>query len=283
MATIFISLARSKVLALVLGPAGVGVVAILQSVMGTASTVIGLGLGSSGVRQIAASDGDPAKLATVRRALWRSNVVLGLVGMAAVWALRVPIAEATFGDAARAGDVAWMGLGVLLSLILGSQTALIRGMRRVGDMVKAGLIGSAVGSAAGIAVVWLMGEDGVTWFVLTAPAAGVLSSAYYARKLPRPAADAAPAQTFWEQWREMVSLGAYMMVAAAATSLTALVVRSILARELGVDAAGQFQAAYAISGQYMGLVLGARWRPTTTPAWRRPSARGAAARRPGAS
>ena len=93
--------------------------------------------------------------------------------------------------------------------------------------------------------------------MLATPAFSVLGAAWYARRLPRPDAESAPTQTFWEQWGEMASLGAYLMVTAVAGSLTALAVRSILTHDLGVDAAGQFQAAHAISGQYLGLVLGA--------------------------
>lgn len=255
--TILIGLVRSKVLAVLLGPAGIGVMGILQGVMTTGSTLFGLGLGQSGVRQIAAVDGDPGKLATVRRALWRSNVVLGAVGLVVLWILSEPISRLVFGDAGRAADVAWMGLGVLISLVAASQTALLRGMRRMGDMVKAGLVGALLGTAVGIAVVWVQGEAGIRWFVMATPAFSVLGAAWYARRLPRPEEGMAPRQTFWEQWRQMASLGAYLMVTGLAGSVTALAVRSILAHELGVDAAGQFQAAHAISGQYLGLVLGA--------------------------
>ena len=140
--TILIGLVRSKVLALLLGPAGIGVMGLLQGVMSTGSTLFGLGMGSSGVRQIAAADGDPAKLSTVRKALWRSNVVLGLIGLAVLWGFSEPISRLVFGEAGRATDVAWMGVGVLISLIATSQTALLQGMRRIGDMVKAGLVGA---------------------------------------------------------------------------------------------------------------------------------------------
>lgn len=254
---ILIGLVRTKALALLLGPAGIGVMGLLQGVMMTGATLFGLGLGQSGVRQIAAADGDPYKLSTVRKALWRSNLVLGVVGLATVWVLRKPIAQLVFDTPDRAGDIAWMGVGILVSLIVASQTALLQGMRRIGDMVKAGLIGAFLGTAVGIAVVWWLGDAGIRWFVLSTPLFSVFAAAWYAQRLPRPEVTDESAQTFWEQWREMASLGTYLMVTALAASLTALVVRSILTHELGVDAAGQFQAAYAISGQYLGLVLGA--------------------------
>jgi len=255
--TILVGLVRTKALAVLLGPAGVGVMGLLQGVMTTGTTLFGLGLGQSGVRQLAAAAGDPGKLSTVRKALWRSNLALGFIGLCAVWLLRETISQLVFGDASRATDVAWMGVGVLLSLIAGSQTALLQGLRRIGDMVKAGLVGAFLGTTLGVGLVWLMGAEGIRWFVLATPAASVLGAGWYARKLPGADHGSAPPQSFWEQWREMASLGSYLMVGGVAGSLTALAVRAILTRELGVEAAGHFQAAYAISGQYLGLVLGA--------------------------
>lgn len=254
---IVIGLVRSKVLAILLGPAGVGVMGLLQGVMTTTSTLFGFGLDSSGVRQIAAADGDPQKLSTVRSALWRSNLLFGVAALVVLWAFRQPISVLVFGGTDRSSDIAWMGVGVLISLIAVSQMALLQGMRRIGDMVKAGLVGAFLGTAFGIAVIWVTGEEGIRWFVLGTPVFSALGAALYARGLPQAVGAHVPARVCWAQWREMASLGFYLMLTSAAGGLVALVVRSMLTQQLGVSAAGQFQAANAISGNYLGLVLGA--------------------------
>lgn len=116
---IVIGIIKVKVLAVLLGPAGVGLMGLYQNIIGLASTLAGCGLGNSGVRQLAASAGEDATLAIVRRALWLANLVLGLTGMALVWLLREPIAKWVFGNTEHVGDVGWLGLGVLLTLIAG--------------------------------------------------------------------------------------------------------------------------------------------------------------------
>lgn len=253
---ILISIVKVKVLAVLLGPAGVGLMGLYQNIMGVAATVAGCGMGSSGVRQLAASTADAATLAIVRRALWLANLVLGLAGMVIVWLLREPIALWVFADTAHVAEVGWLGLGVLLTLVAGSQTALLQGLRRIGDLARVNVIGGFLSAVVGIGLVYLLGQAGVIWFVLVAPAISILVAGYYAGRLPRPQTPH-DWQAINQQWQAMLKLGIPLMAAGLLTLATQLAARSIILRELGLDASGYFQAAWAISMTYIGFVLGA--------------------------
>jgi PST family polysaccharide transporter len=253
---IVIGIAKVKVLAVLLGPAGVGLMGLYQNIMGVASTLAGCGIGNSGVRQLAASVGEADVLAIVRRALWMSNVVLGVAGMVILWLLREPVAEWVFGDTAHVSEVGWLGLGVLLTLIAGSQTALLQGLRRIGDIARVKIISAFLAAVTGISLIYLLGQDGVLWFVLIAPAISVAVAAYYAARLPRPLAPN-DWQAIGRQWQAMLKLGIPFMAAGLLTLVTQLAARSIILRELGLDATGYFQAAWAVSMTYIGFVMGA--------------------------
>ena len=110
--------------------------------------------------------------------------------------------------------------------------------------------------SVGILAVYLLGKDGVLWFVLTAPAVNFLVASYYAARLPHPQVpyDLAAIQ---QQWLAMLKLGIPLMSAGLLTLITQLAVRSIVLRELGLEASGYFQAAWAISMTYVGFVLNA--------------------------
>lgn len=256
MVNLVIGIVKVKVLAVLLGPAGVGLMGLYQNIMGMGSTLAGCGLGSSGVRQLAASAGEAATLALVRRALWTGNLVLGVAGMAILWLLREPVAIWVFGDAEHVYEVGWLGIGVLLTLIAGSQTALLQGLRRIGDLARASIFGALFSAAAGILLVYLLGQAGVLWFVLVAPGISVLVAAYYAARLPR-VESLGDWQAIARQWRAMLELGIPLMAAGLMTLATQLAVRSLILRELGLEASGHFQAAWAISMTYIGFVLGA--------------------------
>ncbi|MGB5326263.1 MAG: oligosaccharide flippase family protein, partial [Pseudomonadales bacterium] len=132
-----IGIVKVKVLAVMLGPVGIGLMGLYQNIVNMASTLAGCGItGNSGVRQLAGSADDAATLSIVQRAIWLGSLVLGTTGMAILWLLREPVARWVFGDSAHASEVGWLGVGILFTLMAGSQSALLQGLRRIDDLAK---------------------------------------------------------------------------------------------------------------------------------------------------
>ena len=78
---ILIRMARIKVLAILLGPAGIGLEAIYDSIISLAKIVVDMGISASGVRQIASAvgSGSQATIAATVFTLRRVCLVLGIV------------------------------------------------------------------------------------------------------------------------------------------------------------------------------------------------------------
>lgn len=255
--TIAIGILRVKLFAMMLGPAGLGLLGLYNALLETSSMLAGLGLRSSGVRQIAASGGDAMELSRVRRVLLGAHVIQGLIGMGVVWLFRERLALSILGDADRATEVGLIGVGVFLTLVASSQTALLQGMRRIGDLARVAVIGGIVATVAGLAAVWFLGIDGLIWFLLALPLSNVVTALVYTRRLPRAAAVSMGFAEAWAQWRPMASLGIVFMASGLVTMGTLLAVRTLIVRDLGLEAAGHFQAAWTVTMQYVGFLLGA--------------------------
>jgi len=255
--TIAIGILRVKLFAMMLGPAGLGLLGLYSALLETSAMLAGLGLGSSGVRQIAASGGDAAELSRVRRVLLGAHVIQGLIGMGVLWLFRERLALSILGDAGRATEVGLIGVGLFLTLVAASQTALLQGMRRIGDLARVAVIGGLVATVAGLAAVWLLGIDGMIWFLLAMPLSNVVSALVHTRRLPRAEAVSMGFAEVWAQWRPMASLGIVFMASGLVTMGTLLAVRTLIVRDLGLEAAGHFQAAWTVTMQYVGFLLGA--------------------------
>ena len=254
---ILISIVRMKVLAVLLGPSGVGLLSIYNSLQGMVTQTAGLGMGSSGVREIATARGEEATLSRIRRVLFAAHLIQGTLAMLAVWLLRDQIATWLFGDDARATEVGLIGVAILLALMGSAQTALLQGLRRIGDLGRVTVLGAFVGTVAGLAAVWLQGESGLIWFILVQPMTAVLIALHYTRRLPRPTSLRLSLVEIWEIWKPMAKLGAAFMLGGLATAATLLLVRGRISQELGLDAAGHFAAAWGITMTYVGFLLGA--------------------------
>lgn len=247
---------KTKVMAVLLGPAGIGFMGLLQSILTTAGTISGMGLASSGVREIAAvqADGAPEKMARTRSALWWGAVVFGLIGALVLVLLRGPIARFTFGTSAYGYAIAYLAIGVWATTISGAQRALLNGLRRLGDLARVNIFGSLAAMIIGVLAVWQWGITGVVIAVVTAPLTTMAVSWWLTRGLMTPTTTVT-VKDLGEPLRKLLSLGAVFMTTALMTVGTQFLVRLMVTRILGLEATGHFQAAWSISMLYLGFVL----------------------------
>lgn len=256
---IVIGLVRSKVLAVMLGPAGVGLTSLFTGLLGTASTLATMGLGPVGTRQIAEaySKEDAHTVMVARRALFLGTLALSVAGGLVVWAFRSFLAVHALGNASYAGAVGWLSVGVALSVASASQSALIQGMRRIGDIARLNVLGSAVSTAIGIAFLWWWGKAGIIPYVLAVPLASFVFGHVYVSRLPKPATDPATLVELSQEWKMLFRLGVAMVGAGIVGQLAQLWIRIDVAKVLGTPSLGQYQAAWTISMQYVTFVLAA--------------------------
>jgi PST family polysaccharide transporter len=157
----------------------------------------------------------------------------------------------------RAGDVAWLSLGVALTVAAGAQGALLTGLRRVSDLARINVAVAIIGSALAVLCLWLWGEDGLVAMVLIGPVLSFMLGHLYVARLGPPAGAAPPLKDLAADWQLMAKLGFAFMLSGLVTTLGHLAVRTLVQREAGTEALGQFQAAWAIGSTYLGFVLGA--------------------------
>ena len=256
---ILMGLVRTKIIAILLGPTGIGLVSLYTGLMSTATAVASMGIGTTGTRQIAEahSKEDERALAVVRRAMFWGALLLASAGALVVFALRDVLAVKVLGGAVHSTIVGWLALGVALSVASASQGALIQGMRRIGDMARLSVIGSLLNTILGVALLWQWGQAGLVACVLVGPLMSFLLGHWYVSRLPKLSSDAIAMQEIANQWQTFLRLGVPFMGAGLVGALVQLWIRIELGNTLGAESLGYFQAASTISMQYIGFVLAA--------------------------
>ncbi len=255
---ILLSIIRVKLVAMLLGPAGIGLLGIYSNLQQMVGTAAGLGMSSSGVRQLASARGDVKTLNRVSRVLLGAHLAQGILAMVAVWLVRQPLAVWLTNDATLATEIGLVGVATLLMLVSTAHITILQGLRRIGDLGRVTAIGALAGTLFGLLAVWWLGRPGLIWFILVQPLANLLTAIFFIRKLPD--RGERPPLCFlevWNTWKPMVRLGAAFMVGGLTTTATLLLVRSLITQELGIDAAGYFAAAWGIAMTYVGFLLGA--------------------------
>ncbi len=254
---ILIGLARVKVVAVLLGPAGVGLIGLLVNLVTTASSVAALGLGAVGTRQIAEAAGrdDDRAVAVARRALFWGTLALSAVGALVFWLLRGVLAAQVLADPALSYEVGWLALGVGLTVAGGSQGALLNGLRRIGDLARVSVVSAVLSTIFGVGALLLWHERGILIYLLMTPVASFVVGHWYVARLPRVQVPPTPLGELARQWGTLARLGTAFMLAGVVGTAGELVVRTLVQRTLGAEALGQFEASWLISMTYIGFVL----------------------------
>lgn len=254
--TILIGLAKVKVLAMLLGPTGIGLMGILTTIMSTGSTLFGMGLSTSGVRELALSNENIKKLSLVRTALFSANFILGLLAFFIILFFKENITKLFFQHSNHQFALFVIAVGVFFSLISSSQTTLLQGLRKIADLAKVKVFGALAATMIGLFSVWQFGESGVPFFVIVLPLTTSFVAFFYTRKLPKLTSSSISIQELKTQWQGMFSLGFAFMLTGLMGTGSQLIVRYIVTQELNIESVGYFQAAWQISMTYISFVLG---------------------------
>jgi enterobacterial common antigen flippase len=247
---------RTKVLAILLGPAGIGLEAVFDSVITLSKTAVDLGISSAGVRQIAAAVGSGSQpvIATTVFTLRRVCLVLGIIGAVTLFLCREPVGRLAFGNTDHSSDIGLLSIILLFGAVMGGQGALLQGMRRIGDLAKMNIFGALAGAVLSIPIVYVWGRAGIPAYMVLGAGVGVLTSWYYARRV-RIEPVKVPFRQITSEARNLLKLGLVFLASGLMTAGALFLLRIFVARQEGVYGAGQFQAASALSMVYVGFVL----------------------------
>lgn len=253
---ILIGIIRTKFLAVLLGPSGVGIAGMYQSSTGVIGTIAGVGVNRAGIRQIAEAfgTGDEEKIALTVKTLRFVSLVSGVLGMLVVFCFCKPLSSITFGNQEYVWGTAVVSLVLFFNGISAGQTALLQGMRRLKDLAICQVAGALFGSVASIAIIYLWGVPAVAWYLVAIAAFNILPSWWYARKV-RVVKSRTSTDSMIVEARGLLKMGSAFMVSGLVTTGTVYFSRILVIRELGLDAVGLYTAVITLSSIYVNVIL----------------------------
>jgi len=253
---IAIGIVRTKAMAMLLGPAGFGLFGLYGSIANLTQSLAGMGVNSSGVRQIAEAvgSGDAGRIAQTAAVLRRMSILLGVLGTGLLVVFSSQVSALTFGDNKRALSVCLLSVAVFFSLVSAGQGALIQGLRRIADLAKMGVVGALLGTLVTIPLVYFFRQQGVVPSLVGVAAMSLATSWWYSRKV-RVHSPSMTASQLGKDAADLLKLGFAFMATGLMTIGSAYVVRIIILRNLGYEATGMYQSAWTLGGLYVGFIL----------------------------
>ncbi len=252
---ILISLVRNKLVAVILGPSGMGLASLFNSTIKLVSDSTNLGISMSAVREIseAYEQGDNEKVAHVVRLIRMWSFLTALFGAAVCVVFSPLLNRWTFSWGNHTLHFVFLAPVVALMAITGGELAILKGTRQLKGLAVVsvyGVIGALVTSVP-LYLVWR--DSAIVPSLIVIALLQMLFAVFYSGRL-------FPFRICWRkglvgEGMGMVRLGIAFVLAGILGSGAEFVIRSYLSKVGDLEAVGLYNAGYMMTMTYAGMVF----------------------------
>lgn len=255
--SILVALVRNKLVAVLLGPMGVGLITLFNSTIRFIGDSTNLGIGTSAVKHIseAHAHGDEQVTNKTVRIVRAWSAITAILGMATCALLSPLLSKYTFGWGKHTFHFLLLSPIVAMTAIMGGELAILKGTRHLGALARISIINvvMALILSAPLFIIW-RSKAIVPSMIIVAFAQLVVTMAYSYRFHPLKLSFN---RAILREGSTMVKLGVGFFLAGMFGSCADFIIRSFVNNTSSPDTLGLFNAGYMITMTYGGMVFSA--------------------------
>lgn len=253
---IFINVIRSKFIAVLLGPFGIGVLGLITATTALIASIVNFGLDTIAVNYIAEAYGTQNLtrisiiVSVFRRIIW----IIGFLGFASTFILAPWLSQINFGNNEYTWAFLWISITLLINQLSAGHAILLQGTRQVKYLAKAGLIGSLVGLLTTIPLYYLLGINGIVPAIILTTFLTWVINWHFSAKINIKPSIVSLRYTIVEGKR-MLKMGFLISLSGMITLGTSYIIRIYISKSGGVEQVGLYNAGFTILNTYVGLIF----------------------------
>ena len=253
---ILIGIIRSKVIAILLGPAGIGIIGLLTSTLDMIKGITGFGLGSSAVKNVAAANShkDTQRISIIVTTLRRMVWLTGLLGVLITLALSPLLSKFTFGNQEYTYTFILLSVTLLFSQISVGQNVILQGTRKLNYLAKSNLLSALLGLIFTVTLYYFFGIKGIVPVLITTSVITLSLSFYFSQKVVIEKIQLSFKEV-WKEGKSMIIMGFMLSLSGFISLVVSYLTRIYIGRAGGIEEVGLYNAGFAITGTYVGLVF----------------------------
>ena len=254
--TIILSILRTKVIAVILGPTGVGIIGLYQTALSMVQGYTSMSLSTSAVRDVseANSEGNIEKVSVVVFALQRLVWITGLLGTCSVIIFSPILSKTAFGNSDYTIPFILLSATLLINQLSSGQIVVLQGLRRLKEMAKATALGATMGLVFTIPIYYIMGLEGIVPTIILNALITLYFSWYYARKVKLKKVNLNLKQTL-KTGTLMLKMGFAMSLSSVLVYSCSYILMGFLRNKGGTEAVGLLNAGYTIIASYVSMIF----------------------------
>lgn len=253
---ILVGVIKNKIVAVLLGAEGMGIMSIFQNAMNFIKTGAGLGISQSAVKDIseANASGDNNRISRTISIVLRVVMLTSLLGAAITIFMSPLLSRWGFGDGNYTLSFILLGIAVFFEVFVENQLAILKGMRKLQSLAKASIWGSLVGLLTGVPLYYVLGVKGIVPSFIVTALTIFLITRYYVNKVSFETT-AIPLKQVLKESAPMVKMGVSLMLVSLIGTLFALIIAAYLRSHGGLSVVGYYNAGEVIVGSYIGVII----------------------------
>lgn len=256
--TIILGFIRQKVLAVLLGPTGVGLISVFQSVVDLVRSVSSVGIDTAGIKDIASAS-DNKEVQYQKISVFKFWIIFtSLFGGLLCIVFCYPISLLFFDTGDYSLHIAALSICVFFSIFSTGQAIILQATRNIALMAKATLLSNVVGLLVSLILYYHWGLEGVVPAFITGSIIFLFFCTFYLRKLKIPKTPVSVSDSFW-QGLSTLKLGSFIVVASIMETGAMFIIRAFLIQNAegtgGLEVVGIIQPSWTITAVYLSLIL----------------------------
>lgn len=255
---ILISVIRSKVIAIWIGPTGMGILGLLTSTLKVVGEFTKLGLSTTAVREIAQTEskGDTQEtnliIATIRKVVWFT----GLLGVIVTLIFSPVLSYLAFDGYDYTLAFVWISISLLFNQLSAGQLAILQGFRKLKLLAKANLLGNFIGLLISLPLYYFFRLDAIVPVIIVSSFVALVVSWLYSKQVKVNAPKLSNSDAY-DKAKGMLHLGLMLSLRGSITLVAAYVFQLYLSHVGGIDEVGYYVAGFMIINSYVGMVFNA--------------------------
>lgn len=253
---IAVKVGLNKVVAILLGPSGMGVISLYNTTIQMLSTGAGLGINQSAVRDIADVRGtnDSKHINTVITFVKKIIRYTSLFGIVVMAAMSPVLSEWTFKNKDYTIAYLFLSLAVGATIQTNGFRAINTGMRDLRSVAYSTMWGSVAGLVSALPFYFFWGERGIVPSLIISSLSTLMIAKYYANKVKYDKVKMSLKEALSKS-SNMIKMGVSLMIMSLMLSVVQLIISSYISRNGGLSIVGLYQAGATIVTSYFGIIV----------------------------
>lgn len=254
--TILISIIRTKLIAVFIGPAGMGIIALLNSTLGLVIGISGLGIETSAVKTISENykNKDLKTVSTSIKIVKRIVFFTGILGMLLVILFSKVLSIITFGNSDQTYSFIFIAVNVLFKQLSSGQLAVLQGLRQMKLLAKANLYGNFFGLIFSVPLYYFWRIDAIIPTIIITSLCAFIFSFYYSEKI-KTGKEKIAREVFLIEGKSILKLGFMLTISGALTLLSTYLVQIYIGKNGGLEQVGFYNAGVTLLNSYVGIIF----------------------------